>query len=167
MKKSLNNFKTPDNYFDSFTDKLMVKLSELEPMEKKQDGFKIPDTYFDTLYSNIQTKLSIPEPKVIKLNPFKKYYYVAAIAAVAMLFLLLTFNQQTEITFDDIALSDIENYIEDNDVDFSTYELAEMLPIDELEIKDIIENQLNDEYIIDYLGDSIDNFEELNLNPNE
>jgi hypothetical protein len=49
----------------------------------------------------------------------------------------------------------------------STYELAQMLPIDELEIKDIIDTQLNDENIIDYIDNSIDNFEELNLDPNE
>ena len=42
-----------------------------------------------------------------------------------------------------------------------------MLPIDELEIKDIIDHQLNDENIIDYIDNSTDTFEELNFDPNE
>jgi hypothetical protein len=167
MKKKLNGFKTPEDYFDSFTDNLMTKLSEELTIEKKVDGFTIPDAYFDSLYQNIQNKIHTPESKVIKLNALKKYYYVAAVAAVVLIFIGISLTNKTEITFDDIAISDIENYFDDNDLDMSTYELAQMLPIDELEIKDIIDTQLNDENIIDYIDNSIDNFEELNLDPNE
>lgn len=167
MKKKLNGFKTPEDYFNSFTDNLMIKLSEELTIEKKVDGFTIPDTYFDSLYQNIQNKIHTPESKVIKLNAFKKYYYVAAVAAVVLIFIGISLTNKTEITFDDIAISDIENYFDDNELDMSTYELAQMLPIDELEIKDIIDTQLNDENIIDYIDNSIDNFEELNLDPNE
>lgn len=167
MKKKLNGFKTPEDYFDSFTDNLMTKLSEELTIEKKVDGFTIPDAYFDSLYQNIQNKTHTPESKVIKLNALKKYYYVAAVAAVVLIFIGISLTNKTEITFDDIAISDIENYFDDNELDMSTYELAQMLPIDELEIKDIIDTQLNDENIIDYIDNSIDNFEELNLDPNE
>ncbi len=167
MKKKLNGFKTPEDYFDSFTDNLMTKLSEELTIEKKVDGFTIPNTYFDSLYQNIQNKIHTPESKVIKLNALKKYYYVAAVAAVVLIFIGISLTNKTEITFDDIAISDIENYFDDNELDMSTYELAQMLPIDELEIKDIIDTQLNDENIIDYIDNSIDNFEELNLDPNE
>jgi len=167
MKKKLNGFKTPEDYFNSFTDNLMIKLSEELTIEKKVDGFTIPNTYFDSLYQNIQNKIHTPESKVIKLNALKKYYYVAAVAAVVLIFIGISLTNKTEITFDDIAISDIENYFDDNELDMSTYELAQMLPIDELEIKDIIDTQLNDENIIDYIDNSIDNFEELNLDPNE
>jgi len=167
MKKKLNSFKTPEDYFNSFTDNLMIKLSEELTIEKKVDGFTIPNTYFDSLYQNIQNKIHTPESKVIKLNALKKYYYVAAVAAVVLIFIGISLTNKTEITFDDIAISDIENYFDDNELDMSTYELAQMLPIDELEIKDIIDTQLNDENIIDYIDNSIDNFEELNLDPNE
>jgi hypothetical protein len=167
MKKKLNGFKTPEDYFNSFTDNLMTKLSEELTIEKKVDGFTIPDAYFDSLYQNIQNKIHTPESKVIKLNALKKYYYVAAVAAVVLIFIGISLTNKTEITFDDIAISDIENYFDDNELDMSTYELAQMLPIDELEIKDIIDTQLNDENIIDYIDNSIDNFEELNLDPNE
>jgi len=167
MKKKLNGFKTPEDYFNSFTDNLMIKLSEELTIEKKVDGFTIPKAYFDSLYQNIHNKIHTPESKVIKLNALKKYYYVAAVAAVVLIFIGISLTNKTEITFDDIAISDIENYFDDNELDMSTYELAQMLPIDELEIKDIIDTQLNDENIIDYIDNSIDNFEELNLDPNE
>ncbi len=167
MNKKINSFKTPEDYFEGFTDKLITKLSEELTIEKKTDGFTIPDAYFDSLYQNIQNKLHTPDPKVFRINTFKKYYYVSAVAAVVLLFIGITLTNKTKITFDDIAISDIENYFDDNDLDMSTYELAQMLPIDELEIKDIIDNQLNDENIIDYIDNSIDNFEELNLDPNE
>jgi hypothetical protein len=63
MKKKLNGFKTPEDYFNSFTDNLMIKLSEELTIEKKVDGFTIPDTYFDSLYQNIQNKTHTPESK--------------------------------------------------------------------------------------------------------
>ena len=58
---------------------------------------------------------------------------------------------------------EIEDYFESNDLGLSTYEIAEVIPVDDLEISDIIDNLLEDENIIDYLDDSIENFEELNL----
>ena len=137
MNKKLDGFKIPEDYLDNFTHKLMAKISEEGSRETKRDGFKVPEAYFDSLYSNIETKINSPSPKVIQLNPIKKYYY-AAVAAVLLFFIGL-----------------------------STYELAEMLPIDELEIKDIIDHQLNDENIIDYIDNSTDTFEELNFDPNE
>ncbi|WP_047415640.1 hypothetical protein [Cellulophaga sp. Hel_I_12] len=167
MNKKLDGFKIPEDYLDNFTHKLMAKISEESSRETKRDGFKVPEAYFDALYTNIETKINSPSPKVIQLNPFKKYYYAAAVAAVLLFFIGLNLNTTAEITFDDLAISDIESYFEDNDLDFSTYELAEMLPIDELEIKDIIDHQLNDENIIDYIDNSTDTFEELNFDPNE
>lgn len=167
MKKKVNDFKIPENYLDSFTTKLMVKLTDEVIVEKKQDGFKVPDNYFDSLHDTLSQKIQRPQPKVVQLNPFKKYYYVAAVAAVLLIFVGLNYDSETEITFDHLEISAIESFIYEDALEFSTYELAEMLPIDEVEIKDIIENQFNDENIIDYLDNNIDNFEELNLDPNE
>ena len=60
-----------------------------------------------------------------------------------------------------------ENYFDENDVDLSSFEIAEVIPVDELEINDIINNHLNDENVVDYLNNSIDDFEELNLDGND
>ena len=168
MKIDKNSFNTPEGYFDSFTDKLMNKLSAEETIAPKNEGFKVPEGYFDSLNKKIALKLATEEPKVIQLNPFKKYYYIAAsIAAVLLLYFGLNFNSKPAITFDDIASSDIENYFDENDVDLSSFEIAEVIPVDELEINDIINNHLNDENVVDYLNNSIDDFEKLNLDSND
>tara|TARA_R110002051_G_scaffold72095_4_gene130390 strand:+ start:326 stop:835 length:510 start_codon:yes stop_codon:yes gene_type:complete len=169
MKKTPNSFKTPEGYFDSFTEKLMTKVSEEETIDFKKDSFKVPDGYFDSLNNRIQEKLIVSKPvKVVKLSSYKKYYYaVATMAAVLVLFIGLKINNSPGLSFDDIASSDIENYFDSNELGLSSYEIAEVIPVDELEIKDIIDNHLDNDIIIDYLNNSIDNFEELNLDTNE
>jgi len=169
MKKISNSFRTPDGYFDSFTDKLTERLSKEETITVANDGFKVPDGYFDSLTSKIQEKLIAAEPvKVIGLHSYKKYYYaVAAMAAVVVLFFGLKITSSPVLSFDDIANADLESYFDNNELGLSSYEIAEVIPVDELEIKDIIENHLDNELIIEYLNNSIDNFEELNLDTNE
>tara|TARA_R110002050_G_scaffold100580_1_gene208200 strand:- start:163183 stop:163689 length:507 start_codon:yes stop_codon:yes gene_type:complete len=168
MKKEKNSFKTPEGYFDSFTDKLMTKLSIEETINSKQDGFKVPEDYFETLHEKIEQKIAAVEPNVIQLNSFKKQYLVAAsIAAILVLFIGVKLSNSPSLTFEDIANSDIENYFGSDELGLSSYDIAEMIAVDELEIKDIINNHLNDENVIDYLNNSIDDFEELNLENNE
>ncbi len=165
MKNKSNSFKTPDGYFDNLTDKLMSQIS-IEKTVAKNEGFKVPDGYFDTLNNSIQQKLQEEEPKVIELKSYKKYYYsVASIAAVAILFIAITFktnNTNSTLSFDDIASADIENYLDNNDLELSSYEIAELIPIDELEINDIVSHIANED-INTYLDESMDSFEELNL----
>lgn len=168
MNTEKNSFKTPEGYFDSFTDNLMTKLSAEETIAPNKDGFKVPEGYFESLYQEIESKLKVEEPKVIQLNPYKKYYFaVASIAAVLLLYFGINFNSTPGLTFDDIANSDIENYFDNNDLDLSSFEIAEVIPVDELEINDIINNHLNDANVVDYLNNSIDDFEELNLDSND
>jgi hypothetical protein len=158
-----NPFKTPEGYFENFTDGLMDKLNEEKFNLPKVDGFVVPDDYFDDLHKIIQGKLS-EETKVVQLHPYRKYYLAAAsIAAIAVIFLGFNWNNTGEITFEDLANIDIENYFESNDLGLTTYEIAEVLPIDELEINDILENQFDEENVIDYLNDNVDDIEDLNL----
>ncbi|MDE3740753.1 hypothetical protein [Maribacter polysaccharolyticus] len=172
MKKADNhkNFKTPEGYFEGFTDRLLDRIATNESPEKgsvlpKSDGFGVPDNYFEELNAKIKAKLDQDETKVIKLNPRRNYLYYAA-ASIAVLVLLtigIRISRTTEPTFESLAKSDIEDYFESSDFGFSTYEIAEVLPIDDLEVSDILENQFADEYIIDYLDENLENFEELNL----
>ncbi|MBU2997386.1 hypothetical protein KO500_13140 [Cellulophaga baltica] len=172
MKNKPNSFKTPDDYFDSLTDKLMSQIS-IEETTADTKGFKVPEGYFDTLNDSIQQKLKEEEPKVIQLKSYKKYYYsVASIAAVLILFIAITFyntntnNSNNAVSFDDLASTDIENYLENTDLELSSYEIAELVPIDELEINDLI-SQLDNENINTYLDESMDSFDELNLYTND
>lgn len=165
-----NSFKTPEGYFEGFTDKLLDKMSNLESHQEdsvlpKNDGFTIPDGYFEGLNKKIQEKLTDTPPKVIPLRSYRKYYYLAAasVAAILLLTIGLQFNQGQNLTFEELAESEIENYFEFNELGLTTYEIAEVIPVDELEISDILTNQFKDENIIDYLDDHVDDIEELNL----
>ncbi|TMM53703.1 hypothetical protein FEE95_17545 [Maribacter algarum] len=166
MKASNKNnpFKTPEGYFENFTDGLMDKLNEEKFNLPKEDGFVVPEHYLEGLHKNIQEKLNSEETKVVQLNPYRKYYLTAAsIAAIILIFFGFNWNTPGEITFEDLASTDIENYFESNELGLTTYEIAELLPVDELEINDILENQFNEENVIDYLNDNIDDIEDLNL----
>lgn len=163
-----NPFITPEEYFEGFPETLKAKLLEEGTRLPENEGFMVPGNYFEGLHKNILKKLEAEESKVIPLRPYKKYYYaVASIAAIAVLYFALNRNTSTEITFDDIANSEIENYFEDTDLDFSTYEIAEVVPVDELEIGDILLSDLNKDVILNYLDSNTDNLENLNFEYDE
>ena len=58
-------------------------------------------------------------------------------------------------------------YLEDNELGLSSYELAEVLLTEEFEVNDILNSEVDDENIIDYLEDNIDDIDELNLEIDE
>lgn len=167
-----HGFKTPEGYFDSFSERLMAKLSEeesfLHSKSSYQEGFLVPDGYFDGVNESIWQKLDKSQGKVIQLRSYKKYYLAAVSVAAVVIFLIgLNYNLSRALTFDDIANSDIESYFDTTDLGLTTYEIAEMIPIDQLEVSDIIEGHLDEEYVLDYLNDNIDDFEALNLENDE
>ena len=58
-------------------------------------------------------------------------------------------------------------FFEINDFDLSAYEIAEVIPLDELEINDILTNRFEEEHVLDYLNENIEDFETFNLEDNE
>ncbi|QCX00369.1 hypothetical protein FGM00_09680 [Aggregatimonas sangjinii] len=166
MKESNKNnpFTTPEGYFENFTDRLMDQLSQESPELPKEEGFIVPEDYFDGVYKNVQHQLATKETKVVQLHPYRKFYFAAAsIAAVAVLVFALNWNASEELTFESLAESEIENYFETNEYDLSAYELAEVIPLDGLDIDDMLTNRFEEENVIDYLDENIEDFEELNL----
>lgn len=172
MNKNNNkkNFKTPEGYFEGFSDRLLDRISNANNDPKssllpESDGFSLPDGYFDSLNKSIQDRLNDNAPKVIALNSRRKLYYyaAAAVAAIGLLAIGLRTNNTSEPTFEGLANTEIEEYFEFNDLGLTTYEIAEVIPVDELDISDIMDDKLEEENIIDYLDNSIENIEELNL----
>ncbi|WP_289040347.1 hypothetical protein [uncultured Zobellia sp.] len=164
-----NPFKTPEGYFDKFDKTLFEKLSSGGSVIPKEEGFKLPDGYFDSLGDKLQQKLKEEqETKVIPLKSYKKYYYaVAAVAAILIVALTLNLNKTNEIGFDDLAQSDIEYYFDQNELDLTSYELAEVVPVNELEITDMFDSNFSEENVLEYLNENTDYFDELNLEDNE
>lgn len=163
-----NPFKTPDDYFEEFNGKLLDKIAADSPVIPKEEGFGLPENYFDGLHERIQEKLHGRKPKVIPLQSYKKYVYTAAsIAAILLVLVGLNWGSSEEITFEDLASEEIENYFENNDFELTSYEIAEVLPLDELEMNDFFETQLNEENVLDYLDENTENYDELNLEDDE
>lgn len=167
-----NPFKTPKGYFDSFQDKLMGKLSNEESglidlLQNKDDGFTVPKVYFDGLQENINKRIN-NDVKVIPINSFRNYLMGAAsVAAVALVLLGFFWNTTDQINFADLANSDIESYFENNDFELTSYEIAEEISVDELVMGDFLETRFDDEHIVDYINENIENINELNLEDDE
>lgn len=168
-KDKENNFKTPEGYFDSFHDRLMDKIKQQEgEMEDsiipKLDGFTIPEGYFEHLPEKVLSKLDFKESKVIQLKSYKKFYYsAAAIAALFLLIFGLNWKTTAPVTFEDLASAEIDAYFENTELDLSSYELAEVVKLDELSIDDVLENQLEEDNILEYLDENVEDIEDLNL----
>ena len=162
------HFKTPEGYFENFSGRLMGKITRDDTGLPENPGFKVPEGYFEGLQQQIQLKLGKEEAKIVQLHPLKKYYlFAASIAAILIVVFGINWNGTAEITFDHLANSDIERYFDYNDLDLSTLEITEVFPVDELSIGDILNKQLNEENLVDYLNNNIDNIEELNLENDE
>ncbi len=162
-KYKKEDFKTPGRYFEGFTDKLLDKIAQEDLNLPEKEGFAVPTGYFEKLDKEIVNKLSEEkQPKVIQLRSYKKYYYaVASVAAVLLLIFVIPWNSNRALTFDDLAKTEIEAYFENTDLELSSYELAEALPVEDLQVEDFLENTVDEENIMDYLDENLDNFDEL------
>lgn len=174
MKKNhKNKFKTPEGYFESFNERLFARLEgeESEPaidFLPKSDGFSIPDGYMDTIYSSVQSKLEKRDTKVISLHRYRTFYYAAA--AIAVLFVLTfgwNWNNGPDLSFEDLASADIETYFENNELDLSSYEIAETVNLGDISLEDITEKGLQEESILEYLDENVEDLEDLDLNYEE
>ncbi|MFX0556726.1 hypothetical protein ACOCEA_08005 [Maribacter sp. CXY002] len=165
MKKNTNKnpFITPKGYFDTFEANLMDTLSKEESSIPTNEGFSVPDAYFDTFQLKLNKRLK-QDNKVITLVPYKRYLAIAAAVAALLVFAIgQQINSIDDVGFMDLANSEIEAYFDSNDLGMSSYELVEVLPVDQLEINDILDIHINNENIEDYLHENIDYLEELNV----
>lgn len=167
MKKNhKNKFKTPEGYFDNFNERLMDKIVKEESLIPKKDGFAVPDGYFASINNQISKKLKLEQPKVIQLKSFRKYYYAAAsIAAIFVLGFWFSQNTNEQVNFEDLANAEIDAYFENNDLDLTSYELAEVVNLEEVSILDITEteNSVENDMILEYLDENIEEIDDLNL----
>ncbi|MEM8508397.1 MAG: hypothetical protein AAF717_11230 [Bacteroidota bacterium] len=174
MKKEnqKNTFKTPEGYFDSFNERLMARLADEEKVKSDiiplNDGFVVPEHYFETVYDNVKNRLQGKGAKVIALGTYRTVYYAAA-AVIALLVLTVAWNWSSEpqLRFEDLASTDITSYLESNDLGLSSYEIAEVVDLEEINLSDIMETQLEEEVILDYLNENVEEIEELNLEYDE
>jgi hypothetical protein len=171
MKKDhKNKFKTPEGYFDNFNERLMEKIDKEDSLIPKEDGFSVPKDYFESFNPKISEKVNQEQPRVIQLKSYRKYYYAAAsIAAILLFGFWFSQDNQTQVNFDDLANAELDAYFEKTDLNFNSYELAEVININEVSILDITETDNTEEnkMILEYLDDNVDEIEDLNLDYEE
>ncbi len=148
-------FKAPDQYFETFEDKLFERLNKKDTLEGIEDsGFKVPEGYFDQLEDQIITKVTTEDKPVIRLSSRKSFYYVAGIAASLIIMLAIfipSINSPEEI-----SVEMVETYFENSDLD--SYDLAELLVNAELLEEDfnVIEPEIDEDNLESYLLENSD-----------
>ncbi|MEO0571061.1 MAG: hypothetical protein AAF039_05100 [Bacteroidota bacterium] len=170
MKKNhKNKFKTPEGYFESFNERLFERLEEESNMPSiipKADGFGVPDGYFDSVYDKVARKMGERPSKVISLKRYRPFYYAAAVLAI-LFALRLGWEQNQEVNFENLASADIEAYLENGDLGLSSYEIAEVVNLEDISLDDITEKGFEDETILEYLDENVEDLDDLDLNYEE
>ncbi len=106
-------FIVPDGYFDRFEEKINRRIRNKNAV----GGFITPVSYFEKVENEILKKVNYPEAKL----PVAKPYWWKAVA-VAAIFALFFFNQNTPNDSTEFAAFFIEDYLTFN----TTYEIAEL-----------------------------------------
>ena len=164
-----NKFNIPEGYFENFNEKLFTRL-EAEGGEPntdflpKSDGFGLSEGYMDTVHFNVLEKIGQSPTKVVSIWRNRSIYYAAAtIAAIFTLTFVWNYDRVNNLDFDDLASADIEAYMENNDLSFSSYELVEDGYLGSITLEDITTEELGEETILDYLNENVDILNDLEL----
>ncbi len=163
-----DGFKVPEGYLEGLTDRILDRLKDESPDLPQKDGFEVPEGYFESLNKKVLGQVKGDDTKVIRLQPYRKWFFTAAsVAAVVLIFFGLQWQAPQDVSWNDIASLELEEYVEDQAEAMSSYEIAEVLTIEDLEVDDFIDESWEEENIVEYLDDTIDDIDELNLNDDE
>lgn len=151
-----NPFKVHPSYFNEVEDAIFDKLSSSNRIKNK---LKVPENYFENIEENVLNKIKTAkiehQSKVISFRSrvIKISATIAVAASLALLFILNPINKTERISFDSLAISDIESWIENDRMDLDAYQIAavynevELTPkvistsIDETELESFLRNQ--------------------------
>lgn len=145
-------FKTPDNYFDDIQNKVINTIKS----DQNETTFSIPKDYFDGIEDAVFEKINTSTKIIDFKSRFIKAFLPIAAAASLLLFITLQVFNKTESVdlFAKMELTEFDNWIENGNMDVSSYEIAAVYQDIDFEELDL-NQQYNDENLIDYL-DNID-----------
>lgn len=155
-------FSVPSNYFEDLEEELLDMVQGSNPEAKitldkiEGSGFNVPEGYFENLEIELPGNVS-QEPKIIPL--FKKEYmlYAASIAAIIIALAgSLYINPAPVDTWENIELSVLENYIDNNNIELTTTEISGFLFNDGILIDDASFKEVNSEAMLDYLEENVE-----------
>ena len=76
-KYKKEGFQIPEDYFEGLSERVLNRLKQEGAELSKDDGFSVPEGYFDGFEKKLQSRMeATKEPRVIKMKPWKKYYFV-------------------------------------------------------------------------------------------
>lgn len=119
----------PENYFDTIESNVITKIDANE--FRKQHNYDVPKDYFSTIEDNVFKKIQEEDtnkPKVInlRLRLIKVFAPIAVAASLLLLFTLYTNKNNDNFNFDSLAVTDVENWIENDYISLDSYEIAEV-----------------------------------------
>ncbi|PRX51908.1 hypothetical protein [Salegentibacter salegens] len=153
-----SGFETPTNYFEGLEDELLdiVKFSE-NLGEKKSAGFTTPMGYFDALEDKLLKKPNKSEPRVRTLFTKEAFLYAASIAAIVIAFASTFYiNPETQTSWENLELSVMESYIDDNNIDLSTGEISNYIFQRGYIVDDTDLDKVDSEAMMNYLDENLE-----------
>jgi hypothetical protein len=147
-------FKVPEDYFESFDQRVLDRINDSSLSKVVKPGFVVPEGYFNSVEDDILKTINSSEGEsLIRLKPNSSWYYLAGIAASLILAAALFFNPSKESS---LTVEMVESYFANSGL--NSYELAELLSQAELLEDDFnaIEPQYEEDNLELYLLDHVD-----------
>jgi len=142
-----NPFKTPENYFETIEDIIITKL-KAEAIHGKSNT-SIPEKYFDSIEETVLTKIKDKTALISLRNKLTKIIAPLAIAASLLLLFMLK-NDSNKITFDSLASTEIEDWINNGSIDIDASSIISLYPEIELN-NEMLSINISDDEILEYL----------------
>jgi len=124
--KQNSGFLTPDKYFTTFEDKM---LSRLKTNTEITTGFKIPENYLKNIDQKVLGSINSEKPgKITKLktNKYLKFFSYAIAASLLLFFSLKNLSSgNKEFEMETIEIAEIESWMEEDLITFSSYDISE------------------------------------------
>ncbi len=153
-KKIRSGFTSPKNYFDQVEGSIPILLDP----EGNNSGFRVPDNYFKNIDQRIFDNIKVSKPgKIINFNT-NKYLKILSYSIAASLLLFFSLrslnSRNTMFDFETIEISEIESWMDDDLITFSSYDISETF--EDVYLTGV--GDYSEEEILDYLdGENIEN----------
>lgn len=167
-QKGTGGFKVPEGYFGKLSQRLTDESAGAGgPVWPEDAGFQVPDGYLESFESRMRARMDAQTGKVRRLNIAYLGWAAAVAAAITLVLVLRPSASQAPAAFEDLASTEISQYLETGFEELNAYELAEVLPMDEIAMEDVLESLPEEEHILDYLDGEMDRYEDYDLENDE
>lgn len=149
--KADRSFKVPENYFQELDAEIFAKIDfEKSIKSSNKSGFIAPSDYFENIDQQILERTRPKNPgKVVSFFSLKNVAVISGIAASLLIFITLVFTKVNPLDFTDIETASIESYLFEKDI--NTYEMAQILELNNIDLYDVTGSDLTESTLEDYL----------------